>query len=125
MLQERSQDSLLASMDFIFTLLVIPQMAATLLVCFLLKFDAFVVGFLVFNCGFSKFDLLFGEMGFLVLFPKSAEKGSLCFFFYPPIFVACSTCKSLTVSLKESTLMFLYLKHIQTYEKRKSCLILM
>jgi len=31
----RSQDSLLASMDFIFTLLVIPQMAASLLVCLL------------------------------------------------------------------------------------------
>lgn len=32
MLPERSQDSLLASMDFIFTLLAIPLMAVTLLV---------------------------------------------------------------------------------------------
>lgn len=47
MLPGRSQDSLLASMDFIFTLLAIPQMAATQLVGSFSLFVGFLYSILV------------------------------------------------------------------------------
>lgn len=82
MLPERSQDSLLASMDFIFTLLAIPLMAVTLLVglflclCYCIQY------------GFAEFYLLLRSIELLYTWERIPSV-------FLSRFAACSTNKSL------------------------------